>query len=85
MEIRTQNTDRHEKYDNFKAHQKIIKGLIKGDLAVLTINGEEVFRCKVLYGKSAHVNIVLQDKGDKQTPLTDEEIQQAIFDFRAKQ
>lgn len=84
-EERTNNTDTHEKYDNFKMHQKIVSNLEKDDVVKLLINDELKFECKVLYGNSAHVNIALQDKGERLEDLTQEQIEEAIAQYRQQQ
>jgi len=76
-EERTNNTDTHPKYDNFKMHQKIVSNLEKDDVVK--------FECKVLYGNSAHVNISLQDKGERLEDLTQAQIQEAIALYRQQQ
>lgn len=77
--------DDHPKYKSLKVHQTILKNLKKDDLVVLTINGTEYFRCKVLYGSSAHVNVVLQDKGEKLLEMTPDQINEAQVMWRASQ
>ena len=84
-EERTNNTDTHEKYDNFKMHQKIVSNLEKDDVVKLLVNDEVKFECKVLYGNSAHVNIALQDKGERLEELTPEQMQEAIAQYRQQQ
>ena len=78
-----QNT--HPKYDNFKMHQKIVSNLEKDDVVKLLVNDEIKFESKVLYGNSAHVNIALQDKGERLEELTQEQIQEAIAQYRQQQ
>jgi|TARA_R100000479_G_scaffold168376_1_gene109359 hypothetical protein len=84
-EERTNNTDTHPKYDNFKMHQKIVSNLEKDDVVKLLVNDEVKFECKVLYGNSAHVNISLQDKGERLEDLTQAQIQEAIALYRQQQ
>ena len=84
-EERTNNTDTHPKYDNFKMHQKIVSNLEKDDVVKLLVNDEVKFECKVLYGNSAHVNISLQDKGERLEELTQTQIQEAIALYRQQQ
>lgn len=81
----TNNTDTHPKYDNFKMHQKIVSNLEKDDVVKLLVNDEVKFECKVLYGNSAHVNIALQDKGERLEELTQAQIQEAIALYRQQQ
>ena len=81
----TNNTDTHEKYDNFKMHQKIVSNLEKDDVVKLLVNDEVKFECKVLYGNSAHVNIALQDKGERLEELTPKQMQEAIALYRQQQ
>lgn len=81
----TNNIDTHQKYDNFKMHQKIVSNLEKDDVVKLLVNDEVKFECKVLYGNSAHVNISLQDKGERLEELTQEQIQEAIAQYRQQQ
>tara|TARA_A100001201_G_scaffold106540_1_gene91138 strand:- start:333 stop:593 length:261 start_codon:yes stop_codon:yes gene_type:complete len=78
-----QNT--HPKYDNFKMHQKIVSNLEKDDVVKLLVNDEIKFESKVLYGNSAHVNISLQDKGERLEDLTQAQIQEAIALYRQQQ
>ena len=78
------NRDTHIKYKDYKNHQSIVKGLAKGDRVIVTVNGKEVFNCVVLYGVSAHVNVTLQDKGELQTELTEEQKTEALKEFREK-
>ena len=42
-EERTNNTDTHPKYDNFKMHQKIVSNLEKDDVVKLLVNDEVKF------------------------------------------
>ena len=84
-EERTNNTDTHPKYDNFKMHQKIVSNLEKDDVVKLLVNDEVKFECKVLYGNNAHVNISLQDKGERLEDLTQAQIQEAIALYRQQQ
>lgn len=84
-EERINNINTHRKYDNFKAHQKVISNLQKDDVVKLLVNDEVKFECKVLYGNSAHVNIALQDVGERLEDLTQEQIQEAIAQYRQQQ
>ena len=84
-EEKIQNIDTHTKYDNFKMHQKIVSNLEKDDVVKLLVNDEVKFECKVLYGNNAHVNISLQDKGERLEELTQEQIQEAIIQYRQRQ
>ena len=84
-EERINNKDENQNYDHFKMHQKIISNLEKDDVVKLLVNDEVKFECKVLYGNNAHVNIALQDKGEKLERLTEEQIQEAIAQYRQQQ
>ena len=66
-------------------HQKIVSNLEKDDVVKLLVNDEVKFECKVLYGNSAHVNISLQDKGERLEDLTQAQIQEAISLYRQQQ
>ena len=66
-------------------HQKIVSNLEKDDVVKLLVNDEVKFECKVLYGNSAHVNIELQDKGERLEELTPEQMQEAIALYRQQQ
>lgn len=83
MEIRLNNTDKHEMFDNYKRYQTVITDLIVGDRVTLMINGKVIFEQSVIYG-DATVSTVLQDRGKLLAVLTDEELKQAIEDFRVK-
>lgn len=85
MKVEQNNRNKHVKYDDYKAHQSIVSELVKDDVVVLTVNGVETFRCNVLYGNNAHVNITLLDKGSISIEMTDEQIEDAIALWRASQ
>lgn len=79
---RSNNREKNDKYDNFKMHQQIISNLQKGDNVELYINGVLEFSCQVVHGVNSHVNVSLQDKGNKLQPLTPDQLSQAITEYR---
>jgi small nuclear ribonucleoprotein (snRNP)-like protein len=76
------NLDTSDKYMGYKRHQTILRELAANDIITMQLNGTEEFRCVVLHGVKAHVNIVLQDKGEIAT--NKEQIQNEIAVLQAE-